>query len=254
MNEKEFKKRKLEKCYMMIYVVKKPIKIKQEEIIEEKMLCSLIGINLMGKRTIIGYYLDLIESRDWIRVFEDIKARGCEDILFIGIEEDKRFKRALNLVFSETIVVPSIHEKIEKLNRYFSDNYKNHLPKEIHDLFLSNNTDEFNINYQMLKENHLDNYLITTMIEKYLKDIINVCYIDIGLRRVLFNYYFLRDYTKRLRKLDNISFDTTHDDIIKLVMVDIMYLEKFKSSAKEEIRHNLNALNDLFGERMLRYL
>lgn len=254
MNSQEFKKRKLEECYTVIYVLTKPIKQKYEDTIGNGCLYILIGINLIGKRTVIGFYLNMNDSRDWIRVFEDIKGRGCEDILYISFEADNKFKRALKLIYQDTILIPSIYQRIENINKYFSDSYSNPLPTQLKDLFLSKSNEEFNIKYQTILEKHQDNLLITTVIKKNLNNVIDLCNIDIKLRKILFNYYFIRDVYKRLNKIKNLNYNATIDDIINLLIEDVIYLEKYKSSTKEDIRHILNVLNNLYEERILRFL
>ena len=53
MSSQEFKKRKLEECYTVIYVLTKPIKQKHEDVIGNGCLYVLIGVNLLGKRKTI---------------------------------------------------------------------------------------------------------------------------------------------------------------------------------------------------------
>lgn len=91
------------KDYMLMNIIKNNVDLVQEEKTIQKNLLTIVGIDLIGNRQIIGisfekeddnhYYLDLLE---------EIKARGVEDILYVSLDGLSGLKEAINDIYSNT--------------------------------------------------------------------------------------------------------------------------------------------------------
>ena len=74
MNLSDFQKRKLKKFYITLYIIKKETKIRTETAITEKMLYTIVGVDIKGNRQILGVYFDNPnDNRFWLEKLEDIK-------------------------------------------------------------------------------------------------------------------------------------------------------------------------------------
>lgn len=68
----EFRKRKLERSYISVYIVIKSIAVETENIVEPKNLCVIYGFTALGARKIIALYFENTEdNRFWLNIFED---------------------------------------------------------------------------------------------------------------------------------------------------------------------------------------
>ena len=63
----------------------------------------IIGVDSQGYKDILGMWIDKNESASfWTNVFEDLKSRGVEDILYMSSDGIAGFKGSLELVFPKT--------------------------------------------------------------------------------------------------------------------------------------------------------
>ena len=80
----EFKKRRFERSYISVYIVIRSISVENEQEIEVKNLCVIYGFTALGVRRIIAIYFENTnDNRFWLGVFEDLKARNLQNIMFL---------------------------------------------------------------------------------------------------------------------------------------------------------------------------
>ena len=54
---------------------------------KEYAVYTILGYNLKGHKEVLGLWLNESESKHkWMQIFDEIKARGVEDVLFISID------------------------------------------------------------------------------------------------------------------------------------------------------------------------
>ena len=91
----EFQKRKLERSYISVYIVIKPIVIETDDGIEPKNLSVLYGFTSLGARKIIAiYFEDTQDNRFWLNIFEDLKSRNLRNIMFLVTPNIKSHKNS----------------------------------------------------------------------------------------------------------------------------------------------------------------
>lgn len=104
----EFQKRKLERSYISVYIVIKPIVIEDEDGIEPKNLCVFYGFTSLGARKIIAiYFEDTQDNRFWLNIFEDLKSRNLRNIMFLVTPKNKNIERCAKIVYNDIEVVLS---------------------------------------------------------------------------------------------------------------------------------------------------
>lgn len=99
----KWKSRKLEPLYVFTYADCLYIPIKEDFISEKKAVYVIVGVDAYGYKDILGMWIDNTESSSfWTNVFEDLKARGVEDILYMSSDGVAGFKDSLETVFPKT--------------------------------------------------------------------------------------------------------------------------------------------------------
>ena len=69
----------------------------------KKAIYVIIGIDSQGYKEILGMWIDNSESATfWSNVFENLKERGVEDILYMSSDGIAGFKDSLERVFPRT--------------------------------------------------------------------------------------------------------------------------------------------------------
>lgn len=98
-----WKKRKLKPMYVFTYADCLYVPIKDDITTSKKVVYVIIGVDVDGYKEILGMWIDKSESSSfWSNVFEDLKERGVEDILYMCSDGVAGFKGSLEKVFPKT--------------------------------------------------------------------------------------------------------------------------------------------------------
>ena len=96
----KWKNRKLKSMYVFTYADCLYIPIKDDITTSKKAVYVIIGVDVNGYKEILGLWIDDTESGSfWSNVFEDLKERGVEDILYMSSDGIAGFKGSLERVF-----------------------------------------------------------------------------------------------------------------------------------------------------------
>ena len=99
----KWKNRKLKSMYVFTYADCLYIPIKDDITTSKKAVYVIIGVDAHGFKEILGLWIDKNESGSfWSNVFEDLKERGVEDILYMSSDGIAGFKGSLERVFTKT--------------------------------------------------------------------------------------------------------------------------------------------------------
>lgn len=99
----KWRKRKLKSMYVFTYADCLYIPIKDDITTSKKAVYVIIGVDVKGYKEILGLWIDETESGSfWSNVFEDLKERGVEDILYMSSDGIAGFKGSLERVFPKT--------------------------------------------------------------------------------------------------------------------------------------------------------
>ena len=101
----EWQGRPLDACYPLVFLDAIRVKIRDEGFVRNKAVYIALGILPDGTREILGLWIEQTEgAKFWLRVMNELKTRGVEDILIAVIDGLKGFPEAINAVFPDTVV------------------------------------------------------------------------------------------------------------------------------------------------------
>jgi putative transposase len=79
------------------------VKIREDATVRSKAIYLALAVQPDGTRDILGLWIEQTEgAKFWMKVFSDLKTRGCEDILIAVTDGLKGMSEALAAVFPET--------------------------------------------------------------------------------------------------------------------------------------------------------
>jgi putative transposase len=101
----EWQGRPLDACYPLVFLDAIRVKIRDEGFVRNKAVYIALGILPDGTREILGLWIEQTEgAKFWLRVMNELKARGVQDILIAVTDGLKGFPEAINAVFPDTVV------------------------------------------------------------------------------------------------------------------------------------------------------
>ena len=97
--------RPLEPSYAIVFFDALRVKIRDEGLVKNKAVYLAIGMRPSGHKQVLGLWIEQSEgAKFWLRVMNEIKGRGTQDILIAVVDGLKGFPEAITAVFPNTVV------------------------------------------------------------------------------------------------------------------------------------------------------
>jgi putative transposase len=101
----EWQNRPLDASYPLVFFDALRVKIRDEGFVRNKAVYIALGILPDGTKDILGLWIEQTEgAKFWLRVMNELKGRGINDILIAVVDGLKGFPEAINAVFPQTVV------------------------------------------------------------------------------------------------------------------------------------------------------
>jgi transposase-like protein len=95
--------RPLERMYPVVFFDALRVKIRDEATVRSKAIYLALAVLPDGHREILGVWIEQTEgAKFWMKVFSDLKTRGCQDILIAVTDGLKGMSEALAAVYPQT--------------------------------------------------------------------------------------------------------------------------------------------------------
>ena len=103
--------RPLEAVYPIVFFDALRVKIRDEGFVRNKAVHIALGVRADGTKEILGLWLEQNEgAKFWLRVMNEMKHRGVEDVLLAIVDGLKGFPEAIVAVFPDaTVQTCSVH-------------------------------------------------------------------------------------------------------------------------------------------------
>jgi transposase-like protein len=113
--------RPLESMYPVVFFDALRVKIREDAVVRNKAVYLALGVLADGTRDILGLWIENTEgAKFWLKVFNDLKTRGCNDILIAVTDGLKGMPEALAAVYPattlQTCIVHLIRNSLEFAN------------------------------------------------------------------------------------------------------------------------------------------
>jgi len=116
---KEWQSRPLEDIYPILYLDGMVFKIRQDGSVTKKTAYLVYGINIEGKKEVLGIWIGEAESaKFWMSVITDLKNRGVKDVLIACVDGLKGFKEAIASVFPKTEIQKCVVHQIRTSTKF----------------------------------------------------------------------------------------------------------------------------------------
>jgi transposase-like protein len=118
---REWQQRPLESVYAVVFLDAIHYHVRSEGQIVKKAVYIAIGIDLDGKKDVLGMWVGENESaKFWLTVLNSLKNRGVEDILIACTDNLTGFSAAIEAVFPQTDIQNCIIHQLRNSSKYVS--------------------------------------------------------------------------------------------------------------------------------------
>src|SRR5215469_15079446 len=102
---REWQNRPLDPVYPIVFFDVLRVKIRDEGLVKNKAVYVALAYNGDGEKDVLGLWIEQTEgAKFWLRVINELKARGVNDILIAVVDGLKGFPEAITSVYPQTTV------------------------------------------------------------------------------------------------------------------------------------------------------
>jgi len=122
----EWQSRPLKKFYTFVFVDCMYVTIRKDYETKNYAVYTILGYDINGGKDILGLWLNETESKhQWMQIFDELKSRGVEDILFISMDGVSGLEEGAKSIFKDVVVQRCIVHLIRNSIKYVpSKDYK----------------------------------------------------------------------------------------------------------------------------------
>jgi len=204
-------------------------KIKDNGKYISKAIYTILGINIRGKKEILGLYLSESEGANfWLQVLTDLSNRGVKDILIASIDGLKGFPEAINTIYPNTEIQLCVIHQIRNSLKYVASKNKKEFMKDLKKVYQAVSKDKAEIELGRLEEKWGDKYpiVIKSWRNKW-DNLSNYFKYPEPIRKVIYTTNIIESVHRQFRKLTKTKGAFPNDNsLLKLLYMGIQNAEK----------------------------
>ncbi len=117
----DWQNRPLERVYSIIFVDGLRVAVRTEKGVLKKCVYTVLGVGASGKQEVLGLWIEETEgARFWLKVFNDLKARGVLDALIVCGDGLTGLRNAVESVFPQADVQLCVVHHIRNVSKFVS--------------------------------------------------------------------------------------------------------------------------------------
>lgn len=250
---KEWQNRPLYSTYVALWLDAMYYKVRVDGKVITRVLYSVIGLNLEGKKEVLGIYLSESEgAKFWLFVLNDLKQRGVEDILFACVDGLKGFPEAIQTAFPLSIVQLCIVHQIRYALRLIADKNVKEFMIDLKSVYQAPNlkTAEEMLLIFAEKWGKIYPQAVGTWVNNW-KHICPFFEYSEPIRKMIYTTNTIESYHRNIRKMTKTKGAFSSDNaLLKLVFLSIQNMDKIWNKTVFNWKTILTELLIIFEDRI----
>ncbi len=249
----EWKKRPLEAIYPFIYLDAIHYKVREDGHYISKAFYTVLGVNLEGKKEILGLYLNESEgAKFWLQVLTDLQNRGVKDILIASVDGLKGFPEAINAVFPQTEVQLCVVHQIRNSLKYVASKNQKQFATELKTVYQAFTKEEAGLALDKLEEKWGKKYpIIFESWRNKWDNLSNYFKYPEPIRRIIYTTNIIESVHRQFRTLTKTKGAFPNDNsLLKLLYAGIQNAEKKWTMPIRNWSLTISQLNIHFKDRL----
>ena len=253
----EWRNRKLKPLYVFSYADCIYVPIKNEDITSSKRaIYIIIGVDSFGYKDILGMWINETESASfWTNVFEDLKERGVEDILYMSSDGIAGFKGSLETVFPKTQSQRCVVHLVRNLYSLCPKKDAKQIISDYKKIYTSTTKDEAYLMLDIFKTKYANQKRLVKKAEDFMQYLEPLFELPSEIRKCIYTSNAVESVNSALRKVTHgKGAFPSEASVFKVLFLRIKDLtEKWKKPI-QNWKTIQSQLMELFGDRYTKYL
>ena len=250
--------RPLEQLYPVVFFDALRVKIREEGVVRNKAIYLALGVLPDGTRDILGLWIENTEgAKFWLKVFNDLKTRGVQDVLIAVTDGLKGIGEALGAVFPETTLQTCIVHLIRNSLDYASWKDRKLLAAALRPIYTALNAEAAEAALEEFERGTWGQKFPTVVAtwRRAWDRVIPFFAFPHAVRRVIYTTNAIESVHARLRKIIKTrGHFPTDDAATKLIWLALRNITADWSRSAKEWREAMNQFAIAYGDRFTRAL
>ena len=215
----EWRNKKLDKCYFTINIDCTYITIRDNKDIKSHKIpiYVVVGTKLSGNKEILGIYLgnedenkniiDNLHDKNvsesttfWTTVFEDLKERGLEKVLYIISDGLTGIKNAIKLSYPTSFYQRCVVHIVRDLKTYTNKNNSKSIIADFKNIYSAPSLELAKDNYEYFLDKYKDNKTIIKHVKDYMDDIMPLFNLPINIRKYIYTNNIVESVNSKIKR------------------------------------------------------
>ena len=255
---REWQERPLKKFYTFMFIDCLYVNIRHETETVNSAVYVILAYDLSGKKDILGLWIADSESKtEWLKIFDELKSRGMEDVLFISLDGLRGLEEAANSVFPEAVIQRCIVHMVRNSVKYPSYKDRKGFCSQLKLVYKAPNKKAALLEFEKFREAWKERYPGAVAVwEKNWKHVEQLYDYTNPIRRVMYTTNAIESVNSSLRKVTKKGVFANEDAVYKALYLRILELQdKWKDATVSNwtaVRNHL-FLIEKFAGRIEKY-
>lgn len=250
---RDWQSRPLERIYAVVFMDAIHFHVRSEGQVVKKAVYVAIGIDLDGKRDVLGMWVGENESaKFWLSILNGLKNRGVEDIFIACVDGLTGFTGAIEAAFPRTEIQQCIIHQIRNTTRYVSYKDIKALMSDLKAVYGAVDEDsalrglddfegKWKAKYPKISQSWRDNWANLSTYFKY----------PLEVRRLIYTTNAIEGFNRQLRKVTKSkSVFPTDDSLLKMLYLAMMDITKKWTGRRQDWGLIHSQLEVYFADRL----
>ncbi|MGL5761503.1 MAG: IS256 family transposase, partial [Cetobacterium sp.] len=251
-----WKNRPLQKCYPFVFMDAIHFNIKSNGKVSNRAAYVVLGIDLEGKKDILSIVIGENESsKFWLKVVDELRTRGIEDIFTVSIDGLKGFSDAVLTIFPETKIQRCMVHQIRNTLRYMNYQDRKSYAQQLKSIYNATNAECAFEALETLK-NDLPEFApaLRSWYTNW-SELSHFFNFPMEIRKMIYTTNIIESLNSQFRKVSNSrSVYPSEDALLKVLFLSSKNIMKKWNQKVRGWEGILRMLSIEYGERLEKYL
>lgn len=253
----QWQNRPLKKFYPFLFVDCLYVNIYKDYEVKNCAIYTILGYDIDGMKEILGFWINETESAHvWMQIFDEIKSRGVEDILFISMDGVKGLEEGAKSIFKDAIVQRCIVHLIRNSLKYVPSKEYRSFTAQLKKVYSAPNLKAAIAEFERFKQAWSKYPGAIDVWERNFSHVEQLFNYGSAVRKIMYTTNAIESVNSSLRKVTRKGSFPNENAVLKLLYLRVTELEKKWShrpiSNWALVRNQLDT-DDNFKERIRKY-
>ena len=248
----DWQNRPLERIYPIIFVDGLRVAVRTDKGVVKKCVYTVLGVSVSGKQEVLGLWIEETEgARFWLKVFNDLKARGVCDALIVCGDGLTGLRNAVESVFPHADVQLCVVHHIRNVTKFVSWKDRKPLCADLRPIYTAPTIEAAELALDRFEQLWGARYpMSATAWRNHWNDLTTFFKYPVELRRMIYTTNAIESLHSQMRKnISNRKVFPNDESVLKILFLNIRNFTN-RWTKRQGWDTVMNQLMMIFGDRL----